>query len=165
MRLSRLHGDDDVAQARFDLDEVISELRLVGQGVMPALLIERGLAAAVEDMAERIPLRTVLDVGEDDQEGRRLPPSVEGTAYHVVAEAMTNAVKHSGASELRIALHRHGGVLYLEVADDGTGGAQPGAGAGMRGIADRVDALGGRLRIDSPADHGTRPTVEIPCGS
>lgn len=116
-------------------------------------------------MAERTPLHTVLDVGEDDQDGRRLPPSVEGTAYHVVAEAITNAVKHANATELQIAVHRGAEMLHIEVRDDGFGGAEPTGGAGLRGIADRVEALGGRLRIDSPAGHGTRLMVEIPCGS
>jgi signal transduction histidine kinase len=114
-------------------------------------------------MAERAPLPTVVDVGVDEDE-RRLPEAVEGTAFHVVAEALTNAVKHADASALRIGLHRADGVLHLVVCDDGVGGAEA-AGVGLRGIADRVHALGGSLTIASRAGEGTRIEVTIPCGS
>ncbi|GAA4772675.1 sensor histidine kinase [Actinomycetospora chlora] len=163
LRFGQLPGGGDVAALRADLDEVLTELRRVVQGVMPSLLVERGLVAAVEDMAERAPLPTVVDVGVDE-DGRRLPEAVEGTAFHVVAEALTNAVKHADASALRIGLHRADGVLHLVVCDDGVGGAVA-AGVGLRGIADRVHALGGSLTIASRAGEGTRIEVSIPCGS
>jgi signal transduction histidine kinase len=163
LRFGQLPGGGDVAALRADLDEVLTELRRVVQGVMPSLLVERGLVAAVEDMAERAPLPTVVDVGVDEDE-RRLPEAVEGTAFHVVAEALTNAVKHADASALRIGLHRADGVLHLVVCDDGVGGAEA-AGVGLRGIADRVHALGGSLTIASRAAEGTRIEVTIPCGS
>lgn len=156
-------GAEDVAALRRDVDDVAAELRLVVAGVMPALLIERGLAAAVEDILSRVPLRTGLEVHDDD--AARLPPSVEGTAYHVVAEAVTNAVKHAAARELRVVVRREAGVLHLEVRDDGVGGARPAAGSGLRGLTDRVDALGGRLRVQGVVAGGTRVLVELPCGS
>lgn len=156
-------GAEDVAALRRDVDDVAAELRLVVAGVMPALLIERGLAAAVEDILSRVPLRTGLEVHDDD--AARLPPSVEGTAYHVVAEAVTNAVKHAAARELRVVVRREAGVLHLEVRDDGVGGARSAAGSGLRGLTDRVDALGGRLRVQGAAAGGTRVLVELPCGS
>ncbi|GAA3250180.1 hypothetical protein GCM10017691_61870 [Pseudonocardia petroleophila] len=164
LRVGTLPGGDDVEQVRLDVDAVLTELRMLVQDVMPALLIERGLAAAVEDVLERAPLRTALDV-TDDGDGSRLPGPVEGTAFFVVSEAVTNAVKHADAERLRVGLHRRAGVLHVDVDDDGNGGAAPGGGAGLRGIADRVDALGGRLHLDSPSGGGTRLHVEIPCAS
>jgi signal transduction histidine kinase len=88
---------------------------------------------------------------------------VEGTAYFVVAEAIANALKHAGADELAVRLALVDGCLHIEVRDDGSGGASPLAGTGLRGLADRVDTLGGRFRIHSPAGAGTRIIAELPC--
>jgi signal transduction histidine kinase len=144
---------------------------------MPALLLERGLVAAVEDMADRSPIRTVLDIDEDGYrgDGTRLPQPVEGTAYAVIAEALTNAVKHASASTITIAVHRDRDRLCIRVDDDGVGGAgagvgrtgrrSPVGGAGLRGMTDRVSALDGTLTIDSPPGAGTRVFVELPCAS
>ncbi|MCD2190148.1 sensor histidine kinase [Actinomycetospora soli] len=149
---------------RRDVDEVAAEVRLIVAGVMPALLIERGVRAAVEDMLARTPLRATLDA-TDDADGARLPPSVEGTTFHLVAEAITNAVKHAGASTLEVGLHRAAGTLRVVVADDGCGGAVATGGTGLRGLRDRVEALGGRFRVDSPDGRGTTLSAELPCGS
>ena len=165
LRLGQLTGGEDVDRLRDDLDSVQTELRLVVQGVMPSLLVERGLVAAVEDMAVRLPVPAHVEVDIAEQDERRLPEAVEGTAYHVVTEALTNAVKHAGASRVVIGLGRDAGMLRLEVRDDGVGGAEPSGGLGLRGIADRVDALGGTWRIESPAAGGTRVLVELPCAS
>ena len=95
----------------------------------------------------------------------RLPESVEGTAYAVIAEALTNAVKHSAASTITVTLRRDEAMLYIDVTDDGVGGARPVGGLGLRGMTDRVHALGGRLDIDSPVAAGTRVRAELPCAS
>ncbi|WP_433800160.1 sensor histidine kinase [Actinomycetospora sp. CA-084318] len=154
----------DLEAFRRDVDEVAAEVRLIVAGVMPALLLERGVTAAVEEMLGRTPLRTSLAVS-DDADGARLPPSVEGTAFHVVAEAITNTVKHAGAAGLEVGLHRADGVLRVSVHDDGSGGAAPAGGTGLRGLRDRVEALGGRLTVESPDERGTTLVAEIPCGS
>ncbi len=166
----------DLTEIRRGLDESITELRWLVQGVMPALLVERGLLAAVEDMTDRLPLRTVLDFDEEtlnevdghDVDGHdrgRLSSSVEGTAYSVIAEALTNAVKHAAATTLTVVIRRDRGRLRIEVVDDGVGGAGPAGGSGLRGMTDRVHALGGTLVIDSPPGAGTRVLVEMACAS
>ncbi len=158
-----LRGDPAVDQVRSGLDEALTELRSLVQGVMPALLIERGLAAALAAMADRCPVPTVLEV--DDTEDTRLPSAVETTAYHVVSEALANVVKHAAADAATVRVRRHGGTRRLEIADDGVGGARPGRGLGLPGIADRVTALRGTLAVDSAPGTGTRVIVEMPCGS
>jgi signal transduction histidine kinase len=133
---------------------------------MPAPLIERGLSAATEDLVDRVtmPTRLQLDVVDG-----ALPPAVESTAYFVVAEGLANALKYADAGELTVRLSHAGGWLVVEVRDDGVGGAVvgggPGGGSGLRGLADRVDTLGGRVRVVSPPGRGTRLVAELPCGS
>ena len=95
--------------------------------------------------------------------GGRLPEQVEGAAYFVVSEALANAGKHSHASEVRLGAWEKQGVLVLQVSDDGIGGAAAGGGSGLRGLADRVEALGGRLTVSSPPGRGTTVHAEIPC--
>jgi signal transduction histidine kinase len=129
---------------------------------MPAALVERGLTAAIEDLVDRMPLPTRLAVAEVDG---RLPATVERTAYFVVAEALTNAVKHAAAEKVTVTLERAPARLVIGVTDDGVGGATQEGGAGLRGLADRVDALGGRFTIENPAGGGTHLLVELPCGS
>ena len=172
LRVGSASPGDDLSEIRRGLDESITELRWLVQGVMPSLLVERGLLAAVEDMTDRLPLRTVLDLDEVavlDVNGNRvddrLPSSVEGTAYSVIAEALTNAVKHSAASTLTVLIRRDDGRLRIEITDDGVGGARPSGGTGLRGMSDRVQALGGTLVIDSPPGAGTRVRVEMACAS
>jgi signal transduction histidine kinase len=157
------------AELRAGIDAAAAELRSFVHAVMPAGLIERGLAAAVEDLADRMPVRTRLDTGGLSAAGGRLPAAVESTAYFVVAEGLANALKHARAGELSVRLARAGGQLVIEVGDDGIGGACLDAGSdggsGLRGLADRVEALGGRLRCESRPGEGTTLGVELPCGS
>jgi signal transduction histidine kinase len=129
--------------------------------VLPALLIERGLVAAVEDLAERSPIPLVLttEPAADDA----LPPAVESTVYHVVAEALTNAVKHAHATKVAVDVARAAGRLRVEIADDGVGGADAGRGTGLRGLEDRVSAVRGTIRVDSPPGGGTLIVAELPC--
>jgi signal transduction histidine kinase len=160
MRAGQLDG---AAELHARLDEAIVELRQLVHGVMPALLIERGLYAAIEELADHMPIRTTVELGDADG---RIPTAVESAGYFIVAEALANAAKHSGADRLSVRLARPDDHLEIEIGDDGRGGATPGDdGAGLRSIADRVDVLGGQLRIESPVGGGTRLTARIPCGS
>ncbi|HEU5000230.1 MAG TPA: ATP-binding protein, partial [Lapillicoccus sp.] len=165
LRVGNAGPGDGLGDIRQGLDESITELRWLVQGVMPALLLERGLTAAVEDLADRVPIRTHLDFGVNGTrlDDVRLPESVEGTAYAVIAEALTNAVKHSDASLIEVTLERDAHQLRIEVADDGVGGAAPSVGLGLRGMMDRVQALSGSLAIDSPPAEGTRVVARLPC--
>ncbi len=128
---------------------------------MPAPLIERGLGAADEDLADRMPLPTRVDIGVDGD----LPDAVSATAYFVIAEGLTNAVKHAQASELGVRITRDHDMLLVEVRDNGVGGAASGRGMGLRSLADRVDVLGGRLLVNSQGGLGTSLRAELPCAS
>jgi signal transduction histidine kinase len=138
----------------------IDELRALVHDVMPPLLIEDGLYSATEDLVDRLPVPTTLVLPAVEE---RFPAALERTAYFVVAEALTNAVKHSLAAEVGVRLDRIDGILRIEIVDDGVGGATQG-GRGLRGVADRVDAFGGRFTLDSPPGGGTRVVAEVPCG-
>jgi len=152
----------DAAALESGLQDAIAELRELVQGVMPAALTERGLAEAVQDLVDRVPIPTDLDL---DGAGASLPLPVESTAYFVLSEAIANAIKHSRAHELGVRLARSSGALRIEVRDDGVGGARVAEGSGLRGMADRIDALGGRLQVSSPAGGGTTVIAEVPCES
>jgi signal transduction histidine kinase len=143
------------------IDAVAAELRELVHAVMPAPLIERGLAAAAEDLADRMPLPIQLDIGVVGT----LPAMVSATAYFVIAEGLGNAVKHAQASKLSLSLSRTEDTLLVEVRDDGIGGAAPGRGLGLHSLADRVDTVGGRLLVTSQAGLGTSLRAELPCGS
>jgi signal transduction histidine kinase len=143
-----------------ELQVAVDELRELARGVHPAILTEEGLAAALESLVSRSPFRVTLDVGDE-----RLPERVEATAYFVACEALTNVAKHSSASKATVEAHRRNGLLTVEIGDDGVGGAFAKDGSGLRGLADRVEALGGRLVVDSPDGGGTRIVAEIPCAS
>lgn len=143
-----------------ELQVAVTELRELARGVHPAILTEEGLAAALESLTSRMPLPVSLDASEG-----RLPQQVEATAYFVVCEALANVVKHAGASKATVIARPRNGVLVVEVEDDGVGGARADNGSGLRGLSDRVEALGGRLRVESPAGSGTRIVGEIPCVS
>lgn len=151
----------DADAVRAGIEAAIDELRDLVDGVMPTQLTERGLPAAVEDLADRLPFPIVLRVAGFEL---RLAPAVETAAYFLVSEAIVNAVKHSGSTTLEVSLEQADGQLVIEVADTGGGGARIGNGNGLRGMDDRIAALGGRLIVDS-ADGGTRLQAVIPCAS
>jgi signal transduction histidine kinase len=150
------------AELREGIETAIDELRDLVNGVMPAELTERGLPAAVKGLADRMPIATVLEVSGLEE---RPAPAVESTAFFVTAEAMVNAVKHAHASELMVTLARADERLSIVVRDDGIGGAGAGSGNGVRSMTDRVEALGGGLRIESALGAGTLIQVELPCAS
>ena len=137
----------------------ITELRELARGIHPAVLTETGLAGAIQALAERSPVATTITAVPEG----RYPAQIEATAYFVVSEALANVAKHAAACSTRIAIRELTGRLVVEVSDDGTGGARPDGGSGLRGLADRVAAAGGVLRIDSPPGSGTRLEADIPC--
>jgi PAS domain S-box-containing protein len=146
----------------FAIDELaagLDEIRELASGLHPAVLSERGLAAALEALALRAPVPVELNVAL----ARPAPERVEAGAYYVVAEALANVHKHAGAGRVAVDATTDERFLVVTVADDGVGGANE-AGAGLRGLADRVEALGGRLTLESPAGGGTRLRAEIPHG-
>jgi len=157
--------DQVPADVRADIDEVRDEmaatrreLRDICQGVHPAILVEAGLGAAIRALARRSPLPVRVQV----QATGRLPGSCEVTAYYVAAEAFTNAAKHANASAVDILIEQAGGMLTVQVRDDGAGGADAGRGSGLTGLRDRVEAVGGSMTVDSPAGAGTVLTVLLP---
>ncbi|HKZ13551.1 MAG TPA: histidine kinase [Solirubrobacterales bacterium] len=152
-------GDQTAAALSGGLQEAIVELRELVQGVVPAALTERGLYAAAVDLTDRMPIPVELDLEPLPGE---LPVGVETAGYFVVSEAFSNVVKHARAGELRLSISRPDGSLRIEVVDDGVGGAH--LGGGLRGLADRIDALSGRLTVESPPGGGTRILAEVPCG-
>jgi PAS domain S-box-containing protein len=148
-----------LADAGTEFEQALAELRELAQGLHPGILIERGLAPALSALAARAPVPVDLTVGLDD----RLPEPVEVATYYVVAEALTNVAKYARASAARVSVERADGELLVTVADDGIGGADGTAGSGLRGLADRVEALGGRLELRSPAGSGTTLRARLPC--
>jgi signal transduction histidine kinase len=161
---TRFAKDPEAKQAvdsvRRELTESLDELRDLARGIHPAVLSGHGLAVALESVAARAPVPVKLDVTLDE----RVPEAVEVAAYYLVAESLTNVAKYAEASSATVAVTRVDRELVVEVADDGVGGADGEAGSGLRGLADRVEALDGRLRIWSPQGGGTRVRAEIPCG-
>jgi signal transduction histidine kinase len=143
-----------------ELQAANEELRELVRGVYPAILTDEGLAAAVESLAVRTPLPVELDVVEG-----RFPAQVEATAYFVTCESLNNVLKHAHASGAVIRISEIRRLLHIEVVDDGVGGARPAASSGLSGLEDRVEALGGSLRVESAEGLGTRVVAEIPCGS
>src|SRR6185436_11772997 len=127
-------------------------------GIHPQILTEAGLAAAVETLAARAPVPVTVDIDHD----RRWTPEVESTAYYVVSEALTNVAKYARATHATVSAPTVGTTLRVEVADDGVGGADSSRGSGIRGLEDRVAAVGGRLMVESPQGQGTRVVAEIP---
>lgn len=149
-------------QARRAIAAALEDLRELTQGIYPTALAERGLARALEDLCDAALIPAVLRVSLE----RRMPIQLEAAAYFVASEAVTNAVKHSHATGLRVgASCSANGALILEVTDNGIGGAAADGGSGLRGLRDRVEALGGRMIISSPPGRGTTIRVEIPAGA
>ena len=146
-------------QAQNDLADSLEELRELAQGIHPAVLTDHGLAVAVEVLAERtaFPVRLELELEE------RLPEPIEVACYYLITECFANIAKYADASETRVAVSRSADAVVVDVVDDGVGGASSERGSGLRGLADRVEALGGTLEVSSPVGLGTRVRAEIPC--
>ena len=143
-----------------EVQAAVTELRALAHGVHPPILVEEGLASALASLADRMPLHVTVVAPPE-----RLPPVIESAAYFVACEALANVVKHAEAGAVAITVVRGEDALSIEVVDNGAGGADARAGTGLRGLADRVEALGGRLRVESPAGVGTRLTAELPLGA
>ena len=149
-----------LGEARAGITRAIEELRRLSQGIRPAILVERGLGAALDDLARRAAVPVRLDLRIDDA----IPSQIEAAAYFVASEALTNAAKHARATKIRLTAITSEHLLALEVADDGVGGAALDAGSGLRGLADRIEALGGVFTVSSRPGHGTILRAELPCG-
>ena len=165
LRLALAKFDSDPAAARElvangadELTHAIDELRELARGIHPAVLTGRGLGPALEALAARAALSVEVSTNLEE----RLPAPVEAAAYYLVAESLTNATKYANASEVEVRVRRVNGLAHIEVVDDGIGGADPSRGSGLRGLADRVEALDGRLGVESPPASGTRVWAEIP---
>jgi signal transduction histidine kinase len=166
IRLARAKLNEDplaaeqlLASAGDELESALEELRELARGIHPAVLTDRGLGTALQTLANRAPVP--VELGELPDE--RLPEAVELAAYFVVAEALTNVAKYAEASYATVQVERHNGRVVVEVADDGIGGADPGRGTGLRGLADRLAVIEGRLEVESEQGHGTRVRARIPC--
>jgi signal transduction histidine kinase len=163
--LERQIGHDDasatelLAEARMELQAAVDELRELARGIHPAVLTEHGLGAAVRMLVQRIPLPVVIDEDIAD----RPEPAVESAAYFMLSEALTNVVKHSGATIARVRLCRNGNWLRVEIVDDGVGGADPDRGSGLRGLTDRAAAFDGTVSITDVKPTGTQILVELRC--
>jgi signal transduction histidine kinase len=161
----QLAGDLSAAaqleRARREIDTSLEELREIAHGIHPAVVSGHGLAVALEQLAARAPVPVRLGVEIEE----RLPEEVEVTAYYVISESLANIGKHAQAASAAVGVARGNGQVSVEVVDDGIGGADTEGGSGLRGLADRVEALGGKLRVWSPRGGGTRVQAEIPCGS
>jgi PAS domain S-box-containing protein len=165
LQLARRRLDSDVGSARDllasacdELAEAHAELRELAQGIHPAALTVGGLGTALQGLARR----STLPVKIGSLPDARLPETIEVAAYYVVSEALTNAAKHAQASSVTIDVVREDGAAIVEVADDGVGGVDPGTGSGLLGLSDRVEALSGRLEVESPPGAGTRVRAIIP---
>jgi PAS domain S-box-containing protein len=141
-----------------EIEAVLEGVRELSQGLHPALLSQGGLGPSFRALARRSPIKVNLDVVVE----KRPPESIETAAYYVVSEALTNAAKHSAASEVSVTVTTTGNMLRATIEDDGTGGAEASAGSGLIGLIDRVEALGGRFALDSPLNEGTRISIELP---
>jgi signal transduction histidine kinase len=155
------HGDalrDRLAHAASDLAGTLEDLTEISRGIHPAILAAGGLGPALKTLARRSAVPVELDLHSD----RRLPERVEVAAYYVVSEALTNAAKHAHASVVHVDVDADDSIVQLAIRDDGTGGADPARGSGLLGLTDRVEALGGRMEVASPAGRGTSLLVRIP---
>ncbi len=159
----QLAGDRSAAaqleHARHEIDTSLDELREIARGIHPAVVSGHGLAVALGELAARAPVPVHLSVKIEG----RLPEEVEVAAYYLISESLANIGKYAQASSATIEVARGDGHIRVEVVDDGIGGADTEGGSGLRGLADRVEALGGRLQVWSPRGGGTRVRAEIPC--
>lgn len=145
-----------------ELAHALAELRELARGIHPAVLTDRGLGPALDALVARTPLPVEVEDGLGDE---RLPGPVEAAAYYVVSEALANAAKYAEASAVAVTIRRVNGTAIVQVRDDGCGGADPAAGTGLRGLRDRVEALDGRLVVESHPGDGTMIRAELPCAS
>jgi signal transduction histidine kinase len=144
-------------RAQSELRTGLAELRELARGIHPAVLTTHGLEEAINALGSRLPVSVTVEADAVD-----LPPAVETAAYFVVSEALTNVTKYAQASRATVTVRQADGVVRVEIADDGVGGADPSRGSGLSGLADRVAALDGTITVDSPPGAGTRVRVEIP---
>ena len=166
LRLAKLQLQQNPAEteqllndASVELQSAIDELRELARGIHPALLTERGLGPALEVLAEHthLPVEVTTDISG------RLPSTVEAVVYYVAAEGLTNVAKYAHATAATLRLEANTNTIVLSVGDNGAGGADPNRGTGLRGLADRVEAIGGKLEVQSPPGQGTMLTASIPC--
>ena len=166
--LSLLEGELDedsdarsrLGRARGEIATSLAELREIARGIHPAVVTGHGLAVALEQLTALAPVPVRLTVAIED----RLPEALEVAAYYLVSESLANIGKYAQATSATVDVTRANGQVVVEVTDDGIGGAETENGTGLRGLADRVEALDGRLRIWSPHGGGTKVRAEIPCG-
>jgi signal transduction histidine kinase len=166
LELSLLDGElagdrahERLDRARLEIAASLDELRAVARGIHPAVVSAHGLGIALEQLAVLAPVPVRMTIGIEE----RLPEALEVAAYYLVCESLANVGKYAQASAATVKVSRSNGIVLVEVTDDGIGGADTERGSGLRGLADRVEALGGRLRIWSPSGGGTRVRAEIPC--
>jgi signal transduction histidine kinase len=164
LRRIRLSASTDAGRERIDRTEAqlartLAELRELAHGLHPRVLAEAGLASALASLAEQAPVRV-----EVMAPAAALPAEVEAVTYFLCSEALANIAKHASASRVSISVTTADGRVRIEIEDDGPGGADPAHGTGLRGLADRVEALGGTFYVESPAGEGTRLAAEIPLG-
>jgi signal transduction histidine kinase len=162
--LERQFGEDPEAStrlghARQQIATSLKELRDLAHGLHPAVVSAHGLAVALEELAANGPVPVALDVRLDE----RLPETIEVAAYYLVCESLANIGKHAHATSATVAVAHEDSNVVIEVTDDGIGGADTEKGSGLRGLADRVEALDGSLRVWTPPAKGTRVRAEIPC--
>ena len=161
--LRRSVGGDSASlldETEAEVQAALRELRELARGIHPAVLTDHGLADAVRTLAERAPIPVEVEAAAG-----RFPAEVETAAYFIVAEALANVAKHANASQASVVVERQGGLVRIEVRDDGVGGADAAAGSGLSGLVDRAGAVDGRLIVESPPGGGTRLTAELPCAS
>jgi signal transduction histidine kinase len=149
-----------MARCEDQLARTLEELRRLAHGLHPRVLSEHGLAGALAVLATELSLPVEIKISDD-----QLPQRVAVAVYFVCAEALTNVAKHAAAAHIVVAVTSSEGRVLVEIEDDGVGGADPAHGSGLRGLADRVETLGGTLRVESASGHGTRLATEIPLGS
>ncbi|TLQ42865.1 sensor histidine kinase [Streptomyces marianii] len=147
-----------IEETHEEIGKALDEIRDLVRGIQPPILSDRGLDAAVTALTERFHVPVAVTSGLD----RRPDVSVESTAYYIVAECLANTVKHASATRIHITLEEHDNHLVVSVTDDGTGGASPAAGTGLRGLEDRAAALGGRLDVSSPPGGPTKVSATLP---
>jgi signal transduction histidine kinase len=164
LRAARRRADADpklaelLDQASDELQTSLAELRELARGIHPAVLTDRGLEPALDALVTRVPVPVSLAV----ETGERLPGPVESAAYFVVSEGLANVAKYAQATQASVRVERLNGRVTVEVVDDGVGGADAAGGSGLRGLSDRLAALDGRLRMESPPGGGTRLRAELP---